>query len=297
MNFKEDWLKLLENISFIVNAPVVNIIVIAGISFIFLSFFSINIISNKIYFHLFTTPKLYLFITGIALVLFSLLVLYFSNGFIIKKVNIRKGLTLKLKDIIINIKVGEIQEISGIDKSFGIVLPANTSFVDDCITDTKSALGAFMVTHFPDKLGVVGTDIMEQLNSSGYQRNANNTYSPGTTIILPEPYKSLANIIITAATIRRSGVGITSNPAMLSECIKGIFEITADKKISTIQIPVIGSGHGGLEINFALVSLIFSIWFFSKHFHHLKQFNIIVREEDQQRLKYLSRYICLTKLD
>lgn len=297
MSIKEDLLKNLENIRDILYAPVINILVIGGFLFIAISFFQLDIVNNTKHFHFPSLPVPHLLIIGLASIVIGLLFFYLTNGITLRRVNIAKGLFLRFKHIVINIRIGEIQTISQIDRSVGVVLPANTSFIDDCITDARSALGAFMIKHFPDKITAIQEEIVNQLNVSGYRKDADGVYPQGATIILPDPYKVPVNIIITGATIRKKGVGIRSNPAMLSECIKNIFEITADKKISSIQIPIIGSGHGGIEINFALLSLIFSIWFFSQQFHHLKEFNIIVRKEDEQKFKNLSRYICLTKLE
>lgn len=298
MNVKDDILKTAENLRHIINAPVVNILIIAGIIFITLSFCELSIIKNEVSFYFIFPPKYHFLITGGIIMILGLIVFYSSRGMVFVKANLKKGFKLRFKQITINISMGEIQTILSFDKAVGVVLPANTSFVDDCITDPKSAMGAFILKYFPNKISEIQKTITNELNTSGFQKNKeDDTYMPGTTIILPEPYNSPVNVLITAATVRKKASGIKSNPAIISECIKNIFELTADKKISTIQMPIIGSGHGGVEINFALLSLVLSIWYFSKEFHHIKQFNIIVTQESAGRLKNLNRYICLAKLD
>lgn len=298
MSIKENILKIPGIIRDIVNAPFINILLITGVIFIVLSFCQIDIVKNELSFHFIFPPAAHFSIIGISFVILSIIVFSLNGGVIIRKANIKRGISFKFKQIIINIKVGEIETLVSPDRSIGVVLPANTSFIDDCIIDSKSALGAFMLKHFPDKIAEIQNIIMKELETSGYKKNVeDNAYLPSTTIILPEPYNSMVNVIITAATVRKRGIGINSSPAIISDCIKMVFEITADKKISTINMPIIGSGHGGLEINFALLTLIFSIWYFSKQFHHLRQFNIVVTERDAERLKDLAKYICLTKLD
>lgn len=77
---------------------------------------------------------------------------------------ITNGLQIKLSaDQIIDVVVGEIQEIS-VDTSHGaVVLPANTSFDDECIRDKRSALGAVFQKHFPNSIEQVQQLIKEKL--------------------------------------------------------------------------------------------------------------------------------------
>jgi hypothetical protein len=67
--------------------------------------------------------------------------------------------------------------------------------------------------------------------------------------------------------------------------IKNIFEITADKKIDLLILPVIGSGHGGLEIDFSLNFMLFNIKYYIQNYHHIKNIKIIIYDERQKSKK------------
>lgn len=214
-----------------------------------------------------------------------------------KKATIQKGLSLQVSRCKVNIKVGQIQDIATVDKSASVVLPANTSFIDDCITDSNSALGAYFMKHFPSKISNLGEVIKGCLNDSGKLLDDEGDYPPGTSIILPSPYDSPVNIILTASTIRKKGVGIVAEPSNISKCIEEVFELTSDKKIRKLYLPILGSGHGGLDLYDALVFLILAIKHSSNKFHHIKEIDIAVREDYAEKFKniYKLQYLILVK--
>jgi len=80
-------------------------------------------------------------------------------------------------------------------------------------------------------------------------------------------------------------------PNTICECIRQVFEITADKKIERLYMPVLGSGHGGLDINDAMLFFILSLKYYSKTFHHIKTVDIMVMGSDVKKLKDINRLI------
>jgi len=276
--------EITENIRHIFNARLANILVVFGLVFIILSFFSFDGIKN---FTLTASPRWIMFIIGCVLTLggVAIFILTREERKINKKIKIKDGLAIKLGWASVNLRVGKIQEILGVDETAAVVLPANTTFIDDCITDKNSALGAFMLDRYPDKIPEIKKVIPETLETSGATKNIDNTYPPGTTIILPPPWNMPVNILITAATIREEITGIRAEPSTICQCIQRVFMITANKKISKIRMPILGSGHGGLEINAALLFLMLSIRHYASQYHHIKAIDIIVTENDAKRLK------------
>jgi len=211
---------------------------------------------------------------------------------------LKKGISFSFNGLSIVLRTGKIQEIPKLSKNSAVVLPANTTFIDDCITDPKSALGAFFLKFYPDKIPTrVSEDIEKELRKQHYKKDKNESYPPGTTIILPKEYDTPAKCIITASTIRKEKVGIVAYPGTICECIRQIFEITADKKIERIYMPVIGSGHGGLDINDALLFILLSIKYYSKRYHHIKTVDILITPKDVPRLKDVYRLQYLSLLE
>lgn len=280
--------KITENLRQILNAPIVNMLVLFGILLIVLSFFSFNGVKNIT---LTASPRWIMLIIGCVLTIVGLAIFILTREErrINKKAKIKDGLTIKLGQTSVKLSVGKIQEISGLDSTSAVALPANTTFIDDCITDANSALGAFFLKHYPNKVSKVTKDIEKRLQDLGHQKNENGLYSPGTTIILPTEYDTPAKTIITASTIRKEISGIRAEPSTVCECIRQIFTITADRKISKLCIPILGSGHGGLDINEALLFLVVAIKHYSKYYHHLKSIDIIVTENDATMLRDIYR--------
>lgn len=246
-------------------------------------------------------PWLVAIIGGALATIFGGIALYYILKFkeyrkINKKATIQKGLSLSFRELSINLRVGKIQEILEPNKGSAVVLPANTTFIDDCITDSNSALGAFFLKYYPDKIPRVPQDIDKQLDRLGCQRSKDGTYPLGTTIILPEEYDTPTKTIITASTVRKEISGIRAEPGSICECIRQIFMVTADKKIAKLYMPILGSGHGGININEALLFLILAIKQYSKYYHHVKSIDIIVIESDLPKLKkdiYRLQYLTL----
>jgi hypothetical protein len=200
MNIK-DIEKIFEHLKFIFNAPVSKTLVVFGVLSMLVSFIDLDGLENIT---LTLWPKwgiliISFILTGAGIVVFLLAP---EEKRINKKVNIKKGLVLNLEQTVVNLKVGKIQDVSNGDKTSAVVLPANTSFVDDCITDENSALGAFFKKYHTNKISKVPKDIEERLQRLGYQRSENGTYPLGTTIILPDEYDTPAKTIITASTVR-----------------------------------------------------------------------------------------------
>ena len=198
----------------------------------------------------------------------------------------------------IKLRIGRIEEISGASKDSAIVLPANTSFVDDCITDCKSALGAFIMKIHPDKILNIQSDINTILSQNGHQKDLTGLYPPGTTIVLPTNYNMPAKLLITASTTRIPKIGIIAEPSTVCRCVYKILEITADKKIDELYMPLIGSGHGKLDINDSLLLIILTLKHYhsNKNFSHIKTVNIIITDDDVVNLKKGYGLKCLMAL-
>ncbi len=281
--------EILGYIRGIANAPIVNVMLLIGFLLIMGSFLELDGLKNISFAG---QPKLAMLVIGIILIIGSPLMYAFTRppsertG---KKPTIEEGMSFSFNQFTINLKVGRIQEISGLNKNSAVVLPANTTFVDDCITDEKSALGAFFLKFYPEKISKVSDNIEQQLHKQGYQKDEDDSYPPGATIVLPEEYNTPAKSIMTASTIRKERLGIWSYPSTICECVRHVFEITADKKVEKLYTPVLGSGHGGLDINDALLFLILSLKYYAKLYHHIKTVDIVVMESDIPKLKDIYR--------
>ncbi len=203
-----------------------------------------------------------------------------------KWLDIKKNpVILKFGNFIVNIKVGKIEELSGCDKAVAVVLGVNTIFIDDCISDAHSAFGAFNSTHCLSKIEQLRDFIKKQLELNHYEPDSDGAYPIGTTLNLTSFYDKIpVNVFLTASTIKKKSVGFKANPASICECIRQVFEQTADQRISKLRMPILGSGRGGLPINTALLLQLVSIKHYFMVFPHIKTVDIIVLEKDANEI-------------
>jgi len=194
----------------------------------------------------------------------------------------------KIEDSEIKLVKGNIQETNGLGRESVILLPANTTFMDDCITDKNSALGAYFMENYPGKNEQALTVMQKELELRGYSRNPNGDYSPGATILMPAPFDSPVKLLISGTTVRRKEEGIIAEPSSITEAIHNAFAITADMKISRLRMPVLGSGHGGMNLASAVNLLVHTIKYYLGKYHHVKSVELVVREVDASKLRLIN---------
>ncbi len=209
------------------------------------------------------------------------LILYFTVerglSINIKKVK-KEGIEFKFGALKLRIKSGQIEDYY-CDNCSAMVLPVNTSFVDDCRTDSKSVMGSIVLKYYTNKLDSIQKDIEDTLKNNGIKEP-----QPAETILMPNSYNKPCLLILTATTIKKPKEGIRSTPEIISKCIANVFQITADKKINNIYLPVLGSGHGGLDVFDSLITMLITIKFYSTKYHHLKNIEIIFLKENLKEI-------------
>jgi len=195
-----------------------------------------------------------------------------------------KGKKYKDNDVEILLQIGRIEDKGLYTKNSVVVLPANTSFDDDCITDNRSALGSFFNTHYSNQPEKIKETIIISAKRECRQINEKE-FELGSTILLPVPFDNLTTVAVSAVTTRHPKDGISANLCAIALTIKNIFEITADKKIDLLIFPVLGSGHGGLDIDTSLNFMLFNINYYIHYYHHIKNVKIIIYDEKQKSKK------------
>jgi hypothetical protein len=269
-------------------AHVANLLILGAVLFLGLAFVQG---SNLKELGLLSRPNEFRLILGGCLLLIGVLIHMLSvlGQPIRRQVNLKKGITIKLGSISVTLKVANIQDVNDTSVSAGIVLPANTAFVDDCIRDRQSALGSFFLEKYANHIELVADHIRQRLNNSGIHPDSEGMYPLGTTVLMETPFDKPCSLILTASTVRRPGQGIHAGPTAVCECIRNVFERTSDKKIEKLYIPILGSGHGGMNKYQALLFLIVSIAHYERSHHHIKQVIVLIREADLPDLKEVYR--------
>ncbi|MBW2119266.1 MAG: hypothetical protein JRH09_15270 [Deltaproteobacteria bacterium] len=269
-------------------APVGNVLIVAAVLFLSFAFIGGETWKEM---GLLENPNPYRLSIAACLLIIGVLMYILSpaHQIIHRKVNAKRGLTISVGSISVNLKIGNIQEIQDTSQTSAIVLPANTSFIDDCIRDKGSALGAFFLERFAKEIDEVPGHIRKKLEERDLKADDEGLYPFGTTIIMSNPFDKPCPILLTASTVRKLVEGIRAKPTAICECIRNIFETTSDKKINKLYMPILGAGHGGIKKYQALIFLIVSIAHYERFYHHIKQVEVVIREQDLGELKKLHR--------
>ena len=277
------WSEILADAKAILLAPVTNVLCVAGVVLIVISFLDYDKTGGlALHGQIHQGPG----IVGLILVVIGSLLYFLTNRSHARNVclDYGKGVEIKRGNLIIRIQTGEIQSISNSTRNAVIVLPANTTFVDNCATDKRTAMGAFFLEGFPENVATLPALFAGILSSRGLHPDASGQYMAGTTILLPEDYAKPAKVAITASTFRTAGAGMTSTPHVICSCVEGILKCTADQRIDTIYLPILGSGHGGVDRGIALLFLLLALLHFSKTYHHVRLVQIVVHPKDLDSL-------------
>ncbi len=161
---------------------------------------------------------------------------------------------------VLSVTFGRIEEC-GAAADDAVVLPANEFFDDECIRDQKSALGAFVMAHFGDR-----RDEFTKLVANARQRlwpalveseagTHRESYGVGTSLCLEKPLGAPFTVILTSVSRWRAGEGIKAEPSYIFAAVQSIKRVMNDRKLFSVHLPLLGSGHGGMENEVALFCL------------------------------------------
>jgi Domain of unknown function (DUF6430) len=139
-----------------------------------------------------------------------------------------------------------------------IVLPANEYFDDECIGDTKSALGAFVQAKLRGRTAEFQTEINAQLACLSSEEvviegKSKRRYGVGSAIYLDHPLKETLHLLLVAATTQRPGEGLRGDSRALFTIARAAIAKAKDKRLQCIVQPLIGAGHGAIKPTRALL--------------------------------------------
>jgi hypothetical protein len=163
----------------------------------------------------------------------------------------------------LRVTFGCIEECRGDEAGSVVALPANEFFDDACMTDPRSALGAFARKHFGERIEDLRKLVAKQLEPlqpvlvQNEMDSYLESYGVGTALFLqpalPDP------LILCAVTRKRAGEGIRAEPAYVFAAVRSISRIMNDKKLTTLYVPLLGAGHGDMCSEVALGCLVLAL--------------------------------------
>ena|GEM_PF-1872632 len=162
------------------------------------------------------------------------------------------------------IHFGDIRSCDSNDPGAVVALPANEFFDDDCIRDTRSALGAYMTSVFPNAIGDIQKLIARKLANAPselVEREPDErvmSYGVAKCVCLKNALASGRNVMFVSVTTKRAGIGLRSEARYLFAAMKAVCQEMNDGRFTDLFLPLMGAGHGGLEPELALLYLLLS---------------------------------------
>lgn len=237
--------------------------------FLFFGIFKVNDITK---FSIEALPNLNFpaILMGIVFLALSIII-YFELGIDIFNLNNIKIKNLKNDRLSVQIEracmIVHFCKIEEVEKKMDavVVLPANEYFDDECIKDKKSSLGAYIDKYFKNQISEFQAAVSKELHEKNVpfikqnkkeDETPQDSYGIGTSILLKNPINTSETVLLISVTEQRAGLGLYSNISFVYKAVSGIYKKVTDYRISNIYVPLLGSGHGGLNKQIALLSLV-----------------------------------------
>ena len=235
--------------------------------FFFLGIFKVNDIAK---FSIEALPRLNIaaIIIGIVFLIISIITFFELDMFYLNTIKIKNlkndGICVQIDRASIMIHFCKIEEIEKKPDSV-VVLPANEYFDDECINDKRSSLGAYIDKYFKNQISefqkAVSHELTEKMIPITQQvkkegEPLQSSYGIGTSILLTKPINTEERVMLISVTEQRAGQGLYSNISFVYKAVNGIYKKVTDNRIGNIYVPLLGSGHGGLNKRIALLSLV-----------------------------------------
>ena len=175
------------------------------------------------------------------------------------------GIETKLRNTLIEVNFGRIEDYPPVDNDTVVVLPANEFFDDECISDARSALGAFMEKHFADELReprkLLASALADRESTLVAKREGavEPSYGVGTCVFMDSILDLDGSVALAAVTTQRQNEGLRSELSFILRAVTRVVEAMADRRLHTVVFPLLGSGHGGMSPELALFALLLAI--------------------------------------
>jgi hypothetical protein len=238
------------------------------------------------------SPDVIFVVLGIAMIAGSVILFLLDEDFIAYRGACRlskteTGFRAAFRDSSLHVDFGSLQMLySGDNSGSVVVLPANDFFDDRCFNDGRTAAGAFIQKHFPPGAAVGLRELVhaeltgkpyESIGAAGESRRS---YQAGTCVFLREPCGRPVLIIFAAVARDRQPHGLSTNLGTIFKAVEEIKCIVAEERLSSVYLPVLGSGKGGVPPRIAFQTLVSALLEARcrEGGHHLREAHIVVFE-------------------
>jgi hypothetical protein len=221
-----------------------------------------------------TPTPLVLFVLGAVLILVSVTSFAYSNwrppgigGLDLSAVKESRGIfSTKVVDCEIRVVKGRLEDYT-YGTGSAVVLPCNEYFDDECAADTRSALGAYVNSIFKNRCAEFVCLVREQcprVFGPGVEREKTKavravSFGVGVCLLLDKPLGHHVPIALLSTTTQLAQEGLVGSVSYVFDGMKDLFRSMADARLNEVVMPLLGSGHGGVDRPLAFVGLLIAI--------------------------------------
>jgi hypothetical protein len=266
-------------------------LLLAGVLMIVLAQYSLSGQWNKLELKGRSSTSMVYLLTGLGLMLVSVFVYIleyddFSLWTRCRLATTDSGFKTIYKDTEIYVDFGVLQDLYLPIDGPAVVLPANEFFDDRCFNDVHTAAGAFIRAAFDaSQAGALKGLITKELEACDFEdilhKNTETlrSYGTGTCIFLDHPFGTPHRVILAAVATDREDTGLRTEMASIFHVMRGVHRIVSkERTISTIYIPLLGAGKGGVPAQLAFRALMIAVLEArcAQGGHAMKQIHLVV---------------------
>jgi hypothetical protein len=161
---------------------------------------------------------------------------------------------------------GHIEDFSH-EPGIAIVLPCNEYFDDQCASDTRSALGAYVNRVFEGQaaafIALMKSESNKKLGSGTEQSKTDDeravSFGAGRCLLLIKPLDRAVSVALVSTTTQRASQGLAARISYLFNGMHDLAARLADARFNEVAMPVLAAGHGGIDPPLALVGLLLAV--------------------------------------
>lgn len=214
-----------------------------------------------------------------------------ATGLDLSRVRQTKGtISTTVSNCEVRVVEGRLEEWV-LDPGTTVVLPCNEYFDDQCVGDTKSALGAYVNKMFEGQVDSfislakgeckkkLGSGVMEHKTSE----ESEESFGAGRCVLIQKPLGKVSPIALVSTTTQRAGEGLVARISYLFEAMRALTEALADARLNDVVMPVLGAGHGRIDTPLAFVGLLLAVAEaarYGKGGQRLRRVTIVVYKRD-----------------
>ena len=199
------------------------------------------------------------------------------------------ALSMKFGRTELIVRFGRIEDCEDKLPGYAVALPSTEFFDDDCATDPTSALGGYLGKAFPKRVKKIQALVTEKLRAEPgvvVEREDNEmhrSYGVAKCVYLENPLGSRRRMILVAVTTKRAKIGLRCEAYYLFAAMKALCQVMNDHRLWNLGLTAMGSGHGGVEPELALLYLILSLKAVidRRHVGGVRSVTIVVFQKDR----------------